>query len=290
MIADSTSLLAQAFARLNATDSTLTGDIGTLDDGWTLATALMQDDAPLLDAALAAQAGDHPTMDARTRGSYFIGQYAWYVPAAAIAAYLIAGCAPELSPDNVALRYETYTWQHGDASGVAQRLRVRFLSSRCARVAGAFGALDAAALALPNRHALRDWLRCGLEAHLAPLIEQVYARTRLGRHAQWCLVADACASLFLQAGKALGNVERAQAEGRAFVQAAGSPMQSVKGDYITIQLGEHCETFRARGGCCRYYTVAPNGEKCSTCVLRPAAERDQLLMAYMARQYAQPSP
>ncbi len=130
--------------------------------------------------------------------------------------------------------------------------------------------------------------RTALEAHLTPLIERVYAQTKLSRHAQWMLVADACAALFLHIGQALGDEAHAKAEGMAFVKAPGSPMRSGKTGYISLRYLDRCESFRARGGCCRYYTISETGKDyCTTCVLRKPEDRDQRLLDYMAKKYAE---
>ena len=123
-----------------------------------------------------------------------------------------------------------------------------------------------------------------LEAHLGPLFDAVAAQTSLGRRAQWSLAADALALRFLDAGRQLGDAARGQAEGLALVKAAGSPLRNPKTGYVTVAAGDHWETFRARGGCCLYYRLDP-GENCTTCVLRPAAEREQRLRDYLARKH-----
>jgi hypothetical protein len=269
-------------------DENACADIGSPDDGWFQAMTLCDQGSILLNGALTRQAKDHPQMEARTRGAYLIGNYSWYVLLAGVAAYLAAARVPDFSPENVALRFRTYTWHEGEDSGEAERMDVRFFSGRFACLPDDPAADHPDALVLPDPDALREWLRIRLEAHLSPLIEGVFAQTRLSRGAQWCLAADSCAALFLHVGQALGDAARGQGEGLKFVKAPGSPMNNDKTSYITLQHLDHCETFRLRGGCCRYYTVSESGEDyCTTCVLRKPEDRNQRLLDYMAKKYVQ---
>lgn len=284
--ANNTHPLAQTLSRMIAINEYFYADLGSIESGWFLGTALLDEKAPALEEALARQAVQHPNMEARTRGSYLIGEYSWYVPAVAVTAYLAERRVPDLSLDNLALRFGKYTWHEGGESGEAERIEVRFLGGRFAALPDDPAANHPDAVIVPDHNALREWLRITLEAHLTPLIEHINARTRLGRHAQWCLVADSCAALFLHGGQSLEDELRGKAEALAFVKAHGSPMKNPKTDFVSLQYLEHRETFRTRGGCCRYYTVAEDGYKCTTCVLRKPEERDQLLLDYMARKYA----
>jgi hypothetical protein len=276
--------LAATLRRVTALDDFLAADVGPLEAGWFTATALPTPDSAELSEGIARVVAHYPGADRRVAGAFITGEYAWYFAAAAVAAYLAEGRVPDLSHQNVALRYRTFTWHDHGESGESERFDVRFLSGRFAALPGDPDAGRPEVQIMPDADALRTWLRTSLEAHLAPLIEAVAAQTRLGRRAQWNLAADAIAALFLHAGQLLGDEARGQAEGLAVVKAAGSPLRNPDTGYITVEVGGHCETFRARGGCCLFYRVPP-GERCTSCVLRPPDERAQLLRDHVARKH-----
>jgi len=279
------SSLRDLFVRLAALDEHLCAEVGSLAAGWHPAPGFATLDSPLLDEGLALAVAEHPQAERRVAGSFLLGNYAWYVPAAAIGAFVAERRVPELAPDNVALRYSTYTWEEDGERCEAMRLDVRFLSERFAALPDDAAAGANHVLVLPDEDALRDWLRTSIEAHMTPLIEAITARTHLGRRAQWNLAADAVAAMFLHAGQHLNSIATAQRDGLALVKAAGSPLRNRDTGYVTVEAAGHCETFRTRGGCCLYYRVKP-GENCSTCVLRPAAERIEKLRNYVASKHA----
>jgi len=262
-------------------------DIGELENpDWFPSTDLINLNSPVLDQSLARQTVRYSGMDARTQASFFVNEFSWYFTEAAIGSYLMAKRVPDLSAENIALRFSTYTWHEDGESGEAERLDVRFLSGRFACLPDDSAADHPDAQVLPNVDALRDQLRTTLEAYLTPIIDRLYEQTRLSCHAQWLLVADACAAQFLQIGRKLGNGEHSQAEGLAFINVAASPMNNDKTGYIELRYQDQCDTFRARGGCCRYYTVSETGDDyCSTCVLRKPEDRDAKLQAYMQKKY-----
>ncbi|HEU4328234.1 MAG TPA: ferric iron reductase [Roseiflexaceae bacterium] len=276
--------LEATLAHASALDPLLGAEIGPLEADWFPASALHDAGSAALAEGLAHIVRRYPRAARRVSGSFFVGEYTWYLLGAAAVAFLAEGRAPDLAPEGVALRYSTYIWSEGDASGEAERLDVRFLSGRFAGLPGDPAASHPDCLPLPNAAALRDWLRAGLEAHLAPLVAAVSAQTRLGARAQWNLVADAAAAVFLHAGQRLGGPERAQSEGLAFVKAPASPLRNPGTGYVTIEAGDRCESFRTRGGCCLFYKLDP-GNNCTACVLRPAAERNERLRAYVAGKH-----
>jgi ferric iron reductase protein FhuF len=165
---------------------------------------------------------------------------------------------------------------------------VRFLTPRCTVLPHDPLETDADISLCSDTPTLREWLRTTLEAHFKPLIERVYATTKLSRHAQWMLVADSCAALFLYLAQQLKDQPQGIEHGLAFVRAPGSPMNNRKTGYVTLEWNGHADTFRARGGCCRYYTVSESGDDyCTTCVLRKPEERDQRMLSHMSKKYAQ---
>jgi hypothetical protein len=278
--------LSTTLAQLTTIDAHyLSAEVGLPEAGWFSAQDLVFGNDALLAEGLARQTLHHPTIKRRTCGSFFIGDYSWHVFATTLAAYFATRRVPDLDPANILLRYCTYAWEEDGESGESERISVRFLSERCAVLPDDPAADHPNTLILPDADALRSWLRTSLEAHLTPLISRIKLVTGLGVQAQWNLVADSCAALFLHVGQALGDPSRGQAEGLAFINAPGSPLKNPNTGYFTVEYAGHCETFRMRGGCCRYYTL-PDQEKCSTCVLRSPEERRQRLTDYLTRKYA----
>lgn len=270
--------LAETLARVSALDHYLRATrIDALSEGWLGATDLVAPDGIALDAALQHILTPYAATpdDRHVAASLLINAYAWSLSAAAIASYLTEGRVPDLDAGNVALRFSAPGEDEESSFGIA------FLSDRMAVLPNDVAAGSPDAIGLADRTEVREWLRRRLEAHMAPLIEAVYRRTRLGRRAQWNLVADDCASLFLWVGEKIGAIDAACAEGLAFVSAAGSPMAPSKTSYFTLEANGRCETFRKRGGCCLYYKM-PAGRNCSTCSLISTAERDRRLLEYMA--------
>ncbi|NJL94993.1 MAG: (2Fe-2S)-binding protein, partial [Anaerolineae bacterium] len=81
----------------------------------------------------------------------------------------------------------------------------------------------------------------------------------------------------------------AERHGLAFVKAPGSPLNNRQLHFLTVRDGAHQQTFRARGGCCRYYTL-PEGDFCTTCVMRGRADQEARLLAYLHSQFAHTNP
>jgi hypothetical protein len=279
--------LQETLSHLGALGSFLAAELGPLEAGWFRAADLLRPDLPYLDEGLAWSVRRYPKAERRVSGSFFIGNYAWYIAAAAIGCYLAEQRVPDLAAENIALRYSTFTWHEDGESGEAERFEVRFLSDNFAALPTDPAAGQPGVVKVTDETELRNWLRLRLEAQLIPLIEAIYSRTHLGKRAQWNLAADTFAALFQHAGASLGDETRGRKEGLAFVKVAGSPLRNPGTGYFTLEYQGHCETFRARGGCCLYYQADEVVGKCTICVLRPEEERNQRLLDYMARKYAQ---
>lgn len=262
--------LADTLGRISALDPYLATELlAEPAAGWRRASDLLAAPERWLDAILEQNIGQYGLPDRKSAAAFLIGSYAWYVSAAAIGCYLIERRVPSLALDQVAIRLD------------GTRVQVALLDTGFAALPGD-PAEDAPEINLvADGEALRGLLRAGIEEHMAAMVALLEARTRLGRRAQWNLIADACAALFLHVGGHLGDTERACAEGLALVKAAGSPMRPSKTSYLTLAEGERCQTFRLRGGCCMYYKT-PNGENCSTCPLLPQEEREARLRASLA--------
>ena len=226
----------------------------------------------VIDTWMSEVAHNHPDMEAKTRAAYLIGHIAWTF-GINLGAMRVAGHGlPDIDAAALAAAPQWYHWEEGEESGESLRFTLRLLASPDA----AHRALDA------------DGIRALVVAAHAPLIEALFAMTQLGRSAMWRLVADGVAASWLSVGKRVGREAEAMRDANAIIHAPGSPLANKQISFVEIVVRDEtqqpmaCEWFRARGGCCRYYTTEKSaGEYCTTCVLRPAESRDQRLQDYV---------
>lgn len=263
-------------------------EIGPMAPGFTPIPSLFADDR-FLAAMLTRQQAGTPGLDAKGAAAFFITEYAGVLGIAAASPYLSHGLVPAFVPENCALAFEL------PAQG-KPRVRLRLLAPRC--VTDRPGRSSQGSSCRPvDGEGLRSALREGLEAHMDPLIHRLQGRTGLPWQAMWRLVSDSVAARFLEAGRQFGCEEEAQAEALAILKAPGSPLANRQMHFFEIVIRDEAgprriiarRSFRARGGCCRFYT-APGGSYCSTCVLVTPHERRRRIEAQMRHRLGLPAP
>jgi hypothetical protein len=284
--------LATSFHWQNGQWSEPRSSIGRLEEGWTTAAALAAGDPAPLEELLAYQTRFQRGVDRRTQASYLIATFAHILSLAVAAPFLRSGIAVDFGPSAVAYRFEDYETEYDGRPVVMKHAELRFPGDRfwTADPAAAFWQ---GAILLADRAALRERFRLMLESHFAALVATVEQMTRLSRAAQWRLVADAVSAAFLDAGRRLGIEETAKADAMAILKVLGSPLDNAQLHYfdLDIPMGEGPDasivtrSFRARGGCCRYY-LTEGGHLCTTCVLEKPAERDRRLREAVQRRLA----
>jgi FhuF 2Fe-2S C-terminal domain len=259
---------------------------GMVDAGWTTARAFF-DDTAAIDAFLEYERSHHKHMDSKTCAALLIIDYCYVLMLATIPLLAGSGVVPDLDPEHIALRMFTDRHEHDGQSHEVRRADMRYLSTRFSTDQPAYGCHPDATL-VSSRPALCNQFRIAVEAHLSPLIEVLFQRSGLAYAALWRLVADAIAGRWLEVGRQLGCLERAREDAMRVVKQTGSPLNNKQLHFFDLTLHDDRDrpigswTFRARGGCCRFYTVA-NGTLCPTCVLKAPLKRNAELLDAMRK-------
>jgi hypothetical protein len=257
---------------------------GPMLAGWTTSAALFSSPSAL-EEFLDYEGSFDPGVDLKSRAAFLMSDYCYIFFMATVPLLVGRGVVPDMSPEAVSLQFYTHHGEHDGEPMTVRRAHVRLLSPQI------FTDRDAGPFSTVTDHAgLCERFRIGVEQHFHPLVEALATRTGFSKNAQWRLVGDAIAGRFLDVGRRFGCLTDAMASAMAIVKVQGSPLNNRQLGYFDLTLHDSAlkepftYTFRARGGCCRYYTVE-GAEKCPTCVLKSHEERDDILLQEMRAHF-----
>lgn len=262
--------------------------IGDLTPDWIVAEHFFGDQ-DAIEEYLRYEGGFHKGTDSQTCGAFMMVDYCYIFTMATVPLFIGSGIVPDLSPRNYAIQFYVAPVKHDGQVFQIRRGHVRFLS-------GAFwtdrseNEFHADMQGMLDRESLCERYRQFAEEHFKPLVSVLSRTTGLSRNALWRLVADAIAGRFLEVGRRLSCLGDAKAAATAILKQVGSPLHNRQLHYFDLTLRDEEKrelvswTFRARGGCCRYYTVE-GGELCETCVLKAPADRDAELLEMMRQHF-----
>lgn len=229
------------------------------------------DDARL-DNWLAAEIAGECKADARLAAAYLTRSLAWALAEPLGGLTLLGTAVRSLPSEAVRLSQRKVDYE---LDGIRKSMPVHDIGFDVSRMEFADGDPDGADLSR---------LLCRM---LSPLLTGISRRTGLGLGALWRIAGDALSAALLGYGKAMGEEARAMQLALSLLKRPGSPLYSKQAGFFRLDLPEapHIgEWFRARGGCCRFYTT-DGGDYCSTCVLRDEASRDRMLLAFLRRKH-----
>lgn len=280
--------LAEALAARSRMWPEVRTDIGEPEAGWVTAEAFFADDAAIEDY-LDYVRSLHARADRKTCAASMIIDHCNTFALATVPLLAGFGIVPDASPRHYAMKFHIAPEEHDGRVFQTRKAHIRFLSRTFSTDREASAAHPDARL-LPDRDALCDLYRRVIEDHLRPLVGTLAGKTGLSRSALWRLVGDAVAGRFLDAGRRFGCLDEAKASALTILKQPGSPLNNRQLHFFDLTLRDADEReliswdFRARGGCCRYYTVKPD-DLCDTCVLKKPEQRDADLLEMMRDRY-----
>ncbi len=243
-------------------------------EGWHSPAELFASNSSKLNHLIAYVQTTYQTDSPEIVASALLNGYQWIVIVPALACYLSERRVPDLSLNNVRVRFDEAT-----EPDFADKINYRH---------GRFWVLpdDPAAqhpdvIVLPNLEALRLQLRTSIESHLDWVLTQLQGVICVRSSTLWRTVADRCAGTIIWLGQELNGCfdqpDRIEAEVAAFIQAPGSALRNQRTGILKITYQDYTRLFLRRGSCC-YAFRTPEHNYCATCPLQPRDQRERRLL------------
>jgi ferric iron reductase protein FhuF len=225
-------------------------------NGWIPGDALLRPNVPPFSNLLARIGERLMTTDRKVIAASFALRFGWSA-AAAVAPYLLKQCVPDLSLDNVSLRFSMHTFFEKLSLHDSDAVVLDDSSRDNAGESGPGPALQAA-------------LRNTLVAQATPVVSALHEWSQFSARAIWGQIASSWGAQFTAI---LGHLDRhaeALEQARTFFDTPGF----IRGMSPRFYPVMHCNVSRIyhrRASCCLYFRL-PTGNYCASCPLIPQAE------------------
>jgi hypothetical protein len=238
--------------------------------GWIAGTDLRTASTGPLNELLRRIGERSKTNDRRTIAALFALRYGW-ASAMAIAPYLRYGCVPDISLENVSLKFRESTFFERTAIHEARGLMA----------ATAPGAAHSTITAVQDDHALLRSLRSALTGQAAAVVDALYDWSGFARKGTWGMLTSSWAAQFTGLFEGDDQREMLPILERFFAGDDMVAQMQPRLHAVTCQNVTHL--YQRRASCCRWYLL-PQGELCASCPLVSHDDRLARNLAWMASQ------
>ncbi len=247
-------------------------EIGTPSGaGWIAGTDLCEAQTGPLNELLLRIGERTQTTDRRTIAALFALRYGW-ASAMAIAPYLKFDCVPDVSLDNISLKFKPSTFFEGTA----------IYEPRGVVIATNPSAHHPAISSVADQHELLRALRSALTTQAMPVVEALYAWSGFAPKGTWGMLTSSWASHFTS----LAGDSVDQRGVLAILQeffAGDDVVSKMQPRLHAVTWLDVTQIYQRRASCCRFYLV-PKGELCASCPLVPQDERVARNLTWMKTQ------
>jgi hypothetical protein len=264
--------VAAIYDALRATNASWSVDIGTPSGpGWITGTELRDASSGPFHALLVRIGERQQSADKMTIAASFALRYGW-ASAMAIAPCLKYGCVPDVSLDNISLKFKESTFF--ERTAIHEPRGTMVASDPAARHSTITGVADQAALLRALRVALAD--------QATPVVEALHGWSCFARRGTWGMLTSSWAAHITS----LHGDSRDQRPALPILRDffAGDDIVSImrpRVHEVTCLGATHL--YQRRASCCRIYLL-PGNELCASCPLVAQDERVARNRAWMKTQ------
>jgi ferric iron reductase protein FhuF len=208
------------------------------------------------------------TSDRRTIAASFALRYSWSC-GIVMAPYLLHGCVPKITLDNVSFKFHEGT---------------AFERAALHQPIGAMLQQDGVPehpyiQLLPDPEALLRYLRTSLVQQAEPVVEALYSWSKFSVRGIWGMITSSWGSQFFNVFAEIDGQEQGLAYVRQLFE--GNDLASeMQPDFYPVRYNGITHVYHRRASCCRFYKL-PGGQLCASCPIVSQDERLQRNQAYM---------